>query len=60
MPYDYLTRELDKLYEREIPVEDTDAINKQCEFIQVFIEACGWTTQEYVDTMVSIYFDKNN
>ena len=57
MSFDYLSKELDKLYEREIPLEDTEAINQHCEFISEFIRAAGWTEEEIVQAMFQPYYD---
>jgi hypothetical protein len=49
MPYSYVSKELDKLYEKQFPVSDVEAINKHCEFIGDFIRACGWTEDELIE-----------
>jgi len=52
LPYDYVTREVDKLYEKRFDDSEVDAINKHCEFIADFIRACGWTEEEYIRAMM--------
>lgn len=54
LPYDYITKEVDKLYDREIDPNDLEAVSRQCEFIQTFIESCGWTTEDYIDVMIGV------
>ena len=45
MPYEYVDREVEKLYDKKLdgPLEDHIA------FIATFIEACGWTEKEFQD-----------
>jgi hypothetical protein len=50
-PLQYVTRELDKLYEKEFPLSDVEGINKHCEFISAFIHACGWDETEITNAM---------
>lgn len=47
LPFDYVLREVEKLYARPIPTHETAAIDKQCAFIVAFINACGWTEEEF-------------
>lgn len=51
LPYEYVSREVDKLYEKEFDPSDTETINKHCEFIVDFIRACGWTEEEFIRAM---------
>jgi hypothetical protein len=46
--YEILAVEVDKLYLKELPLEDISGINEHIEFIKNFIEACGWSTDEYI------------
>jgi hypothetical protein len=48
LPFDYVLREVEKLYARPIPTHETAAIDKQCAFIAAFINACGWTEEEFM------------
>jgi hypothetical protein len=48
LPYDYVSREVDKLYDKQFDENDVDSINKHCDFIRDFINACGWTEEEYL------------
>lgn len=47
--WEYVSREIDKLYEKEFDSNDTTSIEAHCEFIVEFLHACGWTEQEYFD-----------
>jgi len=47
-PYEYVVKELDKLYAVQFPETDVEGINKHCEFIGEFIRACGWTEDEMI------------
>ncbi len=51
LPYEYVSREVDKLYEKEFDSSETGAIEKHCEFIAAFIRACGWTEDEFIRAM---------
>jgi hypothetical protein len=51
---DYLLKEVDKLYAREIDPKDTRSIEQHCDFIAQFIEACGYSTDEYVRMIMGI------
>jgi len=51
LPYEYVSREVDKLYKKEFDPSETEAINKHCEFIADFIRACGWTEEEFIRAM---------
>lgn len=48
-PLQYVTKELDKLYEKQFPETDVEAINQHCDFIATFIRACGWTEDEMIE-----------
>lgn len=49
MPWEYVSREIDKLYEKEFSPEDTTSIEEHCISIVEFLYACGWTEEEYFD-----------
>lgn len=49
MPWEYVSKEIDKLYEKEFPSEDTTSIEEHCIHIVEFLYACGWTEEEYFD-----------
>jgi hypothetical protein len=52
LPYAYVSREVDKLYEKKIDLSDEDVINKHCEFIVTFLHACGWSEDSYIRVMM--------
>lgn len=54
LPLEYVSRELDKLYEKEFHESDIVGINQHCDFIQEFIVACGWTCEEIRETLAGI------
>lgn len=53
--YEILTAEVDKLYQKQIPIGNNQAIEQHCEFIASFIESCGWTVEEYFEE----FFNRN-
>lgn len=58
--YEILSLELEKLYSASmsIPCNDIAKIDEHCQFISDFIEACGWTEEEYISEMFG--FGKGN
>jgi hypothetical protein len=51
LPYQYVARHVDELYLKPIDPRDVDGINKHCEFIRDFINACGWNEDDLLRTM---------
>lgn len=51
LPYEQLSVEVDKLYSKSFDEKDVKGISEHCEFIRNFIEACGYTTEEYIERM---------
>jgi hypothetical protein len=49
LPYMYVSREVDKLYEKQF--DDDVSIENHCDFIVAFLYACGWTEEEYIRAM---------
>ena len=49
--WEYVSREVDKLYEKKFDDKDVQAIEAHCAFIVDFLHACGWTEQEYFDAL---------
>lgn len=45
LPFDYVDREVEKLYDKKLDGSLDDHIS----FIAAFINACGWTEDEYQD-----------
>jgi hypothetical protein len=46
LPFEYVDREVDKLYDKPLDGLLEDHIG----FIATFIQACGWTEEEFMDT----------
>ena len=44
---EYVDAEVDKLYNKSFDLSDISAANKHCEFIVAFINACGYSEEEY-------------
>jgi hypothetical protein len=55
-PYYYVAAQVDKLYEKKFDESDTISINKHCEFIADYINACGYAEEEFIRIMMG--FDK--
>lgn len=51
LSYEYVSKEVDKLYEKEFDLNESKTIDAHCEFIVSFINACGWTEEEYIRAM---------
>lgn len=49
--WEYVSREIDSLYEKKFDSNDTKGIEAHCLFIVDFLHACGWTEQEYFDAL---------
>lgn len=49
--WEYVSREVDRLYEKKFDPTDTQAIEAHCMFIVDFLHACGWTEEEYIDAL---------
>jgi len=47
IPYQVVALELEKLY--DFSITDEKKIDERCVLIENFLEACGWTIQEYYD-----------
>jgi hypothetical protein len=51
LPYQYVARHVEELYEKHIHTADETEINKSCELISSFIKACGWDEDELLRMM---------
>lgn len=51
LPYEQLSVEVEKLYSKPFEESNTKGILDHCEFIRNFIEACGWSVDEYIERM---------
>ncbi len=52
LPYEYVSKQVDLLYDKKIDPDDDDSISQHCEFIADFINACGWTEEAYIRAMM--------
>ena len=52
LSYEYVSREVDKLYEKEFDEKDIEGINNHCDFIRAFINACGWDEVDFIRVMM--------
>lgn len=47
LPFDYVARHVDGLFEESEKLLDDSEIDKYCELISTFITACGWDETEF-------------
>jgi hypothetical protein len=47
LPFQYVFREVEKLYEKQFDESNVKGIEAHCEFIVAFLHACGWTEEEF-------------
>jgi hypothetical protein len=52
LPYQYVSDQVDKLYEKEFPLSDLEGISQHCDFIRAFINACGWDEVDFIRVMM--------
>jgi hypothetical protein len=58
MSYLQLSLEVDKLYAKQFPPSvPNSVIEEHCNFIASFIEAAGWTTDEYFSEYIKHSMD---
>ncbi len=55
LPFSYVEKHVDKLYEKHYAEHDVKSINEHCDFIGKFIESCGWDQHNF--TRVLMGFD---
>ncbi len=48
VPYEVLALEVDKMYPPYYVLKDGETIDQHLMDIDILIEACGWTTEEYL------------
>ncbi len=58
IPFNQVELELNKLY--DFSITSDSQINKRCELIQNFVEACGWEIEDYIREMFKEYFSPIN
>lgn len=51
--YFLLHQEVNKLFEKKFKSSDKDGINAHIDFIHAFIEANGYTTDEYLELLMN-------
>jgi hypothetical protein len=52
LPYAYVTKHVDEMYDKPLESKTDEAINKHCELIQDYIVACGWDIEDYIRVMM--------
>lgn len=57
LPYSYVSQHVDKLYEKQFDESDVNGINKHCDFIREFINACGWDETDFIRAMMGYEVD---
>ena len=50
--YEILALEVDRLYDRHFNEDDNRSIEEHCEYIAKFIEAGGWTVEDFMQEYV--------
>lgn len=48
IPYEVLALQVDRLYNKDFPEDSTQSIEEHCEFIQTFIQSCGWDLDDFI------------
>lgn len=51
LPYEYVSKHVELLYQRQFEPNQIEDINYWCDFIIEYIESCGWNVEEYVEVM---------
>lgn len=47
--FEILNSQIEKIYNQEIDINNTDAVNAQAEYICDFVQACGWSWDDYLN-----------
>ncbi|CAB4196715.1 hypothetical protein UFOVP1290_235 [uncultured Caudovirales phage] len=50
MPFDYVMKEVDKLYDNHLDEDDVEGIIDMLNTVTAFLEAAGWTEEEFIET----------
>ena len=58
IPYEVLALEVDKLYPPHYVLKPGETIEQHLMDIEAFIESCGWTTEEYLETYIHRSLDE--
>ena len=52
LSYEQVLLEVEKLYQVKFNDDEVEAINKHCNFISTYIEACGWDVDEFMEQYI--------
>lgn len=52
LPFSYVEKEVDKLYEKHYAEQNLKGIHEHCDFIGKFIEACGWEQNNFARVLM--------
>ena len=52
LPYEVMAPEVDKLYPPHYTLKPGETIEEHLLFIESFIEACGWTPEDYIEEYI--------
>lgn len=52
LPYAYVSSHVDRLYDKMFDEDDLVGIDKHCDFIREFINACGYSEDEFIRLMM--------
>lgn len=47
LPFSYVSKEVDKLYDKPLDKNDPNALDKHIEFIVAFLKGCGYDEESY-------------
>ena len=59
LPFSYIVKEVDKLYDIQFDPNDKINIEKQIQFIGEYLLAVGWTHEEYIAAVLGEQVKKN-
>lgn len=59
LPFAYLSKEVDRLYEKQFDYNDIKGIEAHCEFIVAYIRANGWTETDYTRAIMGVELENN-
>ena len=48
VPFHILNVEVEKIYSKEIDINDNEAVNIQAEYAHDFVVACGWSWDQFL------------
>ncbi len=49
MPFDYVMKEVDKLYDSHLDENDAEGIIDMLNTVTAFLEAAGWTEEDFIE-----------